>query len=870
MNADDRIEIPLASRDSLHQASPVLNIEGNIERNMLMRLLVSYLSTALLFLFLANTHAANIEVRGLHQRTDGTIHNFDVLDGDALHPGDRFQVILSTDTQIYYSIVYVSRSGDIAQIFPPGNQPGIIVAGLKQYIPDSNNYFALDSNGGRELMYIITDDQILKNLPAVLRQAQQIGNAPAEIHRFLQGHFKHVDKMEIINTGKKIDGLSDNIAEGLVQDIVESYLINPWSELQIRQEEQDVHRRSADNSIPEEVRRRAREVRSLLRRPSGTPSSSSLRMVAVAQSTNNEKQGASGKTETAFNNTQKDAGVDLKTIADRNTGVSTDTTNAESLAAEREELERRERLLVTKMEREQAEAEARRLKEEKEAAQRLKEQHMAEAQAAEERLLRQREALAKAEAEAKRKAQLEARRIAEQKATREARRKEIEHVAAKERRKEAERIAAERAAAEVRRMDAQRLALLEAEKEARRLEKESEAAEAVRLEKERQEQEARRIAELKAVEEMRRLEEQRLAEKKRQEREARRIAELKAVEEARRLEEQKLAEIEMRETAARLEKERKDLEERLRAEQMEAEEADLQRIAASMELTENKPETKSPGLLNDVSEAGVNEQVVTGNEPQVDGAEETLSSEVNEDASVVSAKPREAIVVLQSEYKSEIKPLSVPASRKEAIIDSSPGEEQFRTLYARVASAIVSIRTGNNDQAAGFILSEQGNILTSWHVIKDVNDIEVKFMAISGVPRSYKARVIKHDKFRDLALLELVNPPIGIQPIQVAAMVLPDAGTQVRAFGQNDGRVWATDDAMITRVAENFTWFSASNVIHRGEILQVDLPADGKNIGSLITDMNYRMLGIKSFSGRQTGKTYAISARTINDFLNSE
>ncbi len=801
---------------------------------MIMRLLVSCLNTALLFLLLANTHAANIEIRGLHQRTDGSIHNFDVLDEDALHPGDRFQVILSADTQTYYSIVYVSRSGDIAQIFPPENQTGTIVAGVKQYIPGSNNYFALDSNGGRELMYIITDERILENLSAVLKQAQQVGNSPAEIHRFLQVYFKRVDKMEIINTGKDIDGLNDNIAEGLVQDIVESYSVNPWSDLQIRQEEQDAHRRSVDNSIPEEVRRRAREVRSLLRRPSGTPSSSSLRMVAVPQSTDSEKKGASGTTEKAFDDTPTDAGVDLKTIADQNAGVSTDTTNAESLAAEREELEQQERLLVAQMEREQAEAEARRLKEEKEAARRLKEQRMAEAQAAKERLLRQREALAKAETEARRKAQLEARRSAEQKAARETRRKEAKYAAAEEElRKEAERIAAERAAAEARRMETQRMALLEAEKEAQRLEKEREAAEATRLEKERQEREARRIAELKAAEE------------------------------AHRLEEQRLAEIATREKAARLEKERKDLEERLRAEQMKAEEANIQRIAASMEPAEDKSEAESQQFLDDVSgDPESNEQVVAGDEPQIDGTGEA--------ASVVSTKPRGAVVVFQSEYKPETKPLSVPVPQEKTINDSNPGEEQLGALYARIASSIVSIRTDNDDQAAGFILSEQGNILTGWHVIDSVNDIDVEFMAISGVPHSYKARVIKHDKFRDLALLELVNPPIGIQPIQVAAMTLPDAGTRVRVFGQKDGRVWATDDAMITRVAENFTWFSAGNVIHRGEILQVDLPADGKNIGSLITDMEYRMLGIKSFSGRQTGRTYAVSARTISNFLNSK
>ncbi len=933
---------------------------------MIMRLSASCLHTALLFLFLTSAHAVNIEVRGQHQRADGFTHKFDVLDGDALHPGNRFQVILSADTQTYYSIVYVSRNGEVAQIFPPGEQPGKIAAGLKQYIPGNHNYFELDNNSGRELMYIITHDRNPENLPVILRQAQQFGNAPAELQRFLEEHFKHVHKMEITNTGKDIGGLRDNVTKGLVQDIVQSYSVNPWSELQTRQEEQDALRRSADNSIPEEVRRRAREVRSLLHSPSQTTQSSSLRLVAAPPSKDNDQQ-ASDKTEATPGDTQTDTDIalGLNTETKQSTIPDTDTvTNAQLLAAEREELERQERLLAARLANEQAEAEARKLREE--AAQRLREQRLAEAQAAEQaaaearRLEAQRIAALEAEKEARRLAeareaaqaarleaerqQREAQRIAELEAARakaeyaaaeEARRKQAERIAAETRRLEAQRIAAleaekearrlaearetaqaarleaqrqqreaqriaeletaraaaeqarrkqaEHIAAEARRLEAQRIAALEAEKETRRLAEAREAAQAARLEAQRQQREAQRIAELETARaaaeqarrkhaeriaaEARRLEEQRIAaleaEKEarhlaevreaaqaarlaaeRRQREAQRTAELKVTEEARRLEEQRLAAIAAKAEAIRLEREREELEKKLRAEQIQTEAADTQNIAISAKPPADQPATQ----------------------PQPEDTQEAISSGAEATALSATTRPREAVVVLRPENEPAARPLTVPVPQKETIISNEP----LRTLYARVASAIVSIRTDNDEQAAGFILNKQGNILTSWHVIADVNDIDVEFMAISGTPRGYKARVIKHDKFRDLALLELINPPVGIRPIQMAALTLPEVGTKVRVFGQKGGQVWTTEDATITRVAENFTWFSANNVIHRGEILQIDLPADGKNIGSLVTNMDYRMLGIKSFSGRQTGKTYAVSTRTINDFLNTE
>ena len=849
---------------------------------MIMRLLISCLNTALLSLYLASAHAVNMEVRGQHQRADGSTHNFDVVDGDALNPGDRFQIILSTDRQIYYSVIYVSRNGEIAQIFPPGEQPGVSAANLQQYIPGNNNYFELDSNSGRELMYIITDERKPENLPEVLRQAQQGSNTPAEIHRFLKGHFKHVNKMEIINTGKGISGLRDNVAEGLVQDIVQSYSVNPWSEHQIRQEEQDARRRSADNSIPEEVRRRAQEVRALLHSPSETPSGSSLRTVSV-------------------------------------------TPGTDAIATERKGPEQQERLLAVRPENEQAETG--KLQGEKQTAQRLREQHMTETQVFEDRLRRQQQApaIAKTEEarriaeqaaaeEARRKTAEEARRIAAAEARRleaqrtallqaeqEAQRREEERKAAEAARLERERrLAAEEvrriaeqataeearrreteearriAAAEARRLEAQRTALLQAEQEAQRREEERKAAEAARLEKERRlaAEEVRRIAEQATAEEARRKaaeEARRIAAAEARRLEAQRTALLQAEQEAqRREEERKAAE------AARLERER-----RLAAEEVRRPEE--QRLAARAEAIRLEQEREQPVAKSGIeliqTEEADTQPITVNTEPATDGLAiqsqpddtgEAVLSGAETTSPATPARPREAVVVLRSENKPVVKPLPIPAPQRQIIVNSSPGEEHLRDLYARIASAIVSIRTDNDEQAAGFILNKQGNILTGWHVVAGVNDIDVEFMAISGSPRSYKARVIKQDKFRDLALLELANPPVGIEPIQMAALTLPEVGTQVRVFGQKNGQVWATDNAMITRVAENFTWFSASNVIHRGEILQIDLPADGKNIGSLVTGMDYRMLGIKSFSGRQTGKTYAVSTRTINDFLNAE
>jgi putative serine protease PepD len=192
----------------------------------------------------------------------------------------------------------------------------------------------------------------------------------------------------------------------------------------------------------------------------------------------------------------------------------------------------------------------------------------------------------------------------------------------------------------------------------------------------------------------------------------------------------------------------------------------------------------------------------------------------------------------------------------------------MRALYASVASAIVSIKTASSkDTEAGFILDQTGHVLTSWHAVKDSRSAEVEFLGVFGKQKAYQANVIKSDKYKDLAVLQVVNPPSGIEPVKLAPAITPNAGITVRVFGEKNGEVWASEQGVLTRVAPNFTWFSADNLIHRGEILQVDLPADGHGVGSLVTTMDYQLLGMRSFAGDETGRTYAVSAKTIHEFL---
>lgn len=747
------------------------------------------LATLLLFVPLM-AQATTVEVLGKHQRLDGSIYDFKVQDGDALSPGDRFQIVIEATKLVYYSIIYFSRDGKATQLFPLAGDRGSIRSGEKLFLPTRDNYFTLDTNGGRELMFIVTSPSPISNLKSVLRGSETVGASAQTIHQYLEKRLPRVSKLEITNTGGKVSGLADQVSSRLVRDISATYAANPWPKsVSSEPERRKRVRRQTDSSIPEEVRRRAREVRALLKRPAGAPSSSSLRTTVAQKSTALESSGKIRR--------------DVPMLVD---------ARVEGVAQENKRLQE-ERVAQTR-----AAEEIRRLEQERDAArlaakERGRQETLTEEariEAENERLQEERLVAAQAEEEVQR---LEEERVTAQKAAAEAseiEQRQIELAKAKEAAKklEVERIVAAQAATEIQR--------LEQEREAARL-----AAE------ERRHQEKRADAERIARESMR-LEEERATV-------ARAAAEIK------RLEAEK--------TKALAE-----------AEQVKPKEQEQEgffgTIASWLGGGASTDGGESATLSYETPEGSAGESIVEASEP----AQPVVRTEPQ--------APAEAIVVLQAPVRPQPPRMSAPAPvRAEVAPEQMLSAEDMRQLYDQVASSIVLIRTSNDAQASGFVLDNKGHVLTSWHVIDGVKNIDVQFTAIAGAQRRYKAQIVRQDKFRDLALLKLLNPPEGIQPITLASGPLPDAGTTVRVFGQEQGKVWATDDAVITRIALNFTWFSANNVIHRGEILQVDLPTRGKGIGALVTSMDYKMLGIKSFSGKETGRTYAVSVHNILEFL---
>ncbi len=89
-----------------------------------------------------------------------------------------------------------------------------------------------------------------------------------------------------------------------------------------------------------------------------------------------------------------------------------------------------------------------------------------------------------------------------------------------------------------------------------------------------------------------------------------------------------------------------------------------------------------------------------------------------------------------------------------------------------------SVTVMNGDRwGSGFIISEDGYIITNHHVVAGQTELEV----ITNNGKSYKAELIRQSKIYDLALLKIKE--LGLLPFQIDSSTELEIGTEIFAIG---------------------------------------------------------------------------------------
>ena len=214
------------------------------------------------------------------------------------------------------------------------------------------------------------------------------------------------------------------------------------------------------------------------------------------------------------------------------------------------------------------------------------------------------------------------------------------------------------------------------------------------------------------------------------------------------------------------------------------------------------------------------------------------------------------------------------------VIETSGGAFNPGAIYERVSPGVVTILSifGRDDasalfggggaagQGSGFVISDDGEILTNAHVVTDADagttspihqakEVYVQFADRNQVP----AEVLGYDPYADVALLKVEPDGLDLQPVELGSTDDVAVGSPVAAIGSPFGEEQSLSTGVVSatdRSIESLTQFQIDGAI------QTDASINPGNSGGPLLDADGRVIGlnqqINTTSGGNEGVGYAV------------
>jgi S1-C subfamily serine protease len=183
-------------------------------------------------------------------------------------------------------------------------------------------------------------------------------------------------------------------------------------------------------------------------------------------------------------------------------------------------------------------------------------------------------------------------------------------------------------------------------------------------------------------------------------------------------------------------------------------------------------------------------------------------------------------------------PVSSPAlpslpKTKEKISESLP------EIIKRIEPSTVIIFTYDNEgkflcQGSGFFISQNGDIITNYHIFEWAKSAEVKTPdgKIYSVPR-----IVAVDFQSDIIRISIDIASPYVYPLPLCT-TLPEVGERIIVYGSPFGLEKTVSDGIVSAVRE---------VPGYGEVIQITAPVSPGSSGSPVLNMNGEVIGIATF-----------------------
>ena len=189
-------------------------------------------------------------------------------------------------------------------------------------------------------------------------------------------------------------------------------------------------------------------------------------------------------------------------------------------------------------------------------------------------------------------------------------------------------------------------------------------------------------------------------------------------------------------------------------------------------------------------------------------------------------------------------------------------------LYKTISPSVVLILT-KVASGSGSVISNDGLILTNYHVIENSKDVTVIFKPLKDTQKIQdsdikKGRVIKVDQISDLALIKIDGMPQVNNPIKLGDDSDISVGIDVHAIGHPENQNWSYSKGIISQYRTNFKWTE----YNQADVIQTQTPiSQGSSGGPLLNDQA-TLIGVNSFFKKDgQGLNFAVSIGEVKKFI---
>ena len=180
------------------------------------------------------------------------------------------------------------------------------------------------------------------------------------------------------------------------------------------------------------------------------------------------------------------------------------------------------------------------------------------------------------------------------------------------------------------------------------------------------------------------------------------------------------------------------------------------------------------------------------------------------------------------------------AAATTTVADSSSGATGDEALYASTSPGVVEIKSTTREGAAtgsGFVVDEEGTVVTAAHVVDEASSVEVILQ--DGTTRS--AEVLGVDDATDLAAIRFDPSGLELHPLELGDSAALKVGASVAAIGAPFEYAWSFSTGIVSgldRTIEAPNGFTVSHAI------QTDAAVNPGNSGGPLLDSEGDVIGV--------------------------